>query len=78
MKQMTGTVVSTKNAQTAIVEVTRKWKHPLYGKIVSRTKKFPCHIPTGKSVEVGAEIVMQESRPISKTKHFILLESVKE
>lgn len=75
MKQFIGTVISNKMKNTVIVEVTRRWKHPIYGKIVKRTKNFPCHVEKFELVE-GDKVVIQESRPISKTKHFVVTEKV--
>lgn len=74
MKQMTGVVLSTKMDQTVVVQVTRLWKHPLYGKIVKRTKNFACHLPAEINVEEGQKVLVQEIRPMSKTKHFQVME----
>ena len=75
MKQLIGTVISSKMKNTVIVEVTRRWKHPLYGKIVKRTKNYPCHFEKIKLAE-GDEVMIQETKPISKTKHFKVVEKL--
>jgi len=75
MKTFTGTVVSLANQKTALVEVGRKWKHPLYHKIINRSKKFPSHFEN-MELKTGDKVLIQECRPISKTKHFKVVEVV--
>lgn len=69
MKQFTGEVISTKTPKTAIVKVTQRWMHPVYKKIVKRTKQFACDTAE-MSVKEGDMVTIVETRPISKTKHF--------
>lgn len=76
MKQLIGTIISNKMKHTVIVEVTRRWKHPVYGKIVKRTKNYPSHVEKMK-LQVGDEVVIQEVKPISKTKHFTVVKKLK-
>ncbi len=75
MKTFTGKVVSLANEKTALVEVERNWKHPLYKKIVRRTKNHPSHVE-GLELKIGDTVVIQECRPLSKTKHFKVVEVV--
>lgn len=75
MKQIIGTVISTKTANTAIVQVTQRWKHPVYGKIVNKKKNFACHVEKLKVAE-GESVVIEECRPMSKTKHFRVIKKV--
>lgn len=75
MKQLTGKIVSAAMTNTVVVEVTRNWKHPLYKKVVKRTKNFPAHIE-GMEAKVGDVVVIQETKPYSKTKHFKVLNKV--
>lgn len=76
MKQFTGIVVSTKNQKTAIVKVSQRWVHPVYKKIVSKTQNFACD--TGElEVKDGQTVVIQETRPVSKTKHFAVIQITK-
>jgi len=75
-KTLKGKITSIKRDKTATVEVVRKWKHPLYKKYVKKTKKYSCHYE-GMKLELGDEVVIVACAPISKTKHFKILEKVK-
>ncbi len=66
-KILKGTVISTKNNKTIVVEVTRKFKHPFYEKVIKRTKKYHAHDETNKFKE-GQEVSIIECKPISKKK----------
>jgi len=77
MKTLQGTITSLKNEKTATVAVTRSWQHPLYKKYVTRTKKYACHYENIE-LKLGEEVVIKESKPISKTKRFVVVEKVKE
>jgi small subunit ribosomal protein S17 len=66
-RTLTGRVVSDKMAKTVTVLVERRVKHPLYGKIVTRTKKYHAHDENGESHE-GDIVEIEECRPMSKTK----------
>lgn len=68
MKKLIGTVISTKNEKTAIVEVERIFRHPLYEKKMRRTKKYHVHDDLG--VKVGEKVQFVETRPLSKTKRW--------
>jgi len=74
-KEFTGTVISVKMKDTIVVEIERRTRHPLYRKAVKSTKHFVAHI-TGATVEVGDYVRIAESKPISKTKHFIFVAKV--
>ena len=65
-RQLTGKVVSDKMAKTVTVLVERQVVHPI-GKIVRRTKKYHAH-DEGNEAKVGDTVVIEECRPISKTK----------
>jgi len=71
MKKLQGKVISLKTKDTAIVKVDRKWAHPLYQKLVKRSKKYTCDFD-GKLVDVAlADLVeIEETRPLSRTKKF--------
>jgi len=71
-KELTGTVVSTKMAQTAVVSVLRKVRHPLYRKTMSRTKRYKAHINV-VTAAMGDTVVIREVRPISKDTHFLVV-----
>ncbi len=74
-KEFTGMVKSTGMKQTVIVEVEHRTRHPLYKKTVKRTKNFAAHIE-GIEVHVGDFVRIGETKPISKTKHFIVIAKV--
>jgi small subunit ribosomal protein S17 len=71
-KILTGKVVSTKMQNTVVVEVTRMLPHPLYKKLLKRSKNFKVDA-NGHNVMVGQEVKIQETLPISKDKHFKIL-----
>ena len=62
-----GTVNSAKNDKTIVVEVTRKFKHPFYEKIIKRSKKYHAHDENNKYKE-GEKVSIIESKPFSKKK----------
>lgn len=67
------TVVSAKMAKTIVVEVERQFKHPLYKKIVRSHKKFKVH-DENNECRPGDRVLIEESRPLSRDKHFVLKE----
>ncbi len=75
MKTLLGTVVSVKTPQTAQVDVVRQWQHPMYLKSVTRTKRYACHVVDLQLAE-GDEVVIEPTRPMSKTKHFRVVKKV--
>ena len=62
-----GTVVSDKGDKTIIVRVDRRVQHPLYKKIIRRSKKFAAHDPENR-FKTGDVVRIQECRPVSKNK----------
>lgn len=62
-----GTVVSDRNDKTVTVSVERRFKHPLLGKIVRRTKRYRAH-DESNAWRVGDKVRIQECQPISKNK----------
>lgn len=74
MKKFTGRVVSTKMTKTATVEVVRFKTHPIYKKRMKIKKKFSVH--DEKKVKVGDKVIIVETKPISKTKKWKILEVV--
>ncbi len=70
-----GTVVSTKGQKTVIVELVRLYRHPLYKKQVRRTRRFAAHNELA-DIAVGDTVVLVSTRPISKTKHYMVKEKV--
>ena len=74
-KERTGVVVSNKMDKTIIVAVERKEKHPLYGKFVKKTTKFVAQDEKNECNE-GDTVRIMETRPLSKTKNWRLVEIV--
>ena len=70
-----GTVVSDKTDKTVTVKVERKEKHPLYGKIIRRSKKYHAHDESNE-FKPGDVVRIEETRPISKTKTWKVLDRV--
>lgn len=66
-RQLTGTVVSDKMDKTVTVLVLRQVMHPTIGKVVNRTKKYHAH-NEGNDARMGDKVVIEECRPLSKTK----------
>ena len=74
-KTMTGKVVSNAMDKTIVVAVEDHVKHPLYGKIIKRTVKFKAHDEQNEC-KVGDVVKLMETRPLSKTKRWRLIEVV--
>ena len=72
---LTGTVTSDKTDKTVTVLVERKVKHPLYGKIIRRSKKYHAHDETNEYT-VGDTVRIEETRPISKTKTWAVIDRI--
>ena len=66
-KLLKGKVTSSKNDKTIVVEVTRKFKHPFYSKVISRSKKYHAHDEMNNFKE-GDNVEIIECKPISKKK----------
>jgi small subunit ribosomal protein S17 len=74
-KTRIGVVTSNKMAKTITVAVERKVKHPIYGKFVKKTTKFHAHDEKDEC-SIGDVVKIMETRPLSKTKKWRLLEVV--
>lgn len=72
-KTLSGVVVKTAMKDTITVSVERLTKHPKYEKYMRRTKKYLVH-DAGNTAKVGDKVVIQETRPLSKRKRFMLIE----
>ncbi|HIV59405.1 MAG TPA: 30S ribosomal protein S17 [Candidatus Stackebrandtia faecavium] len=68
-----GLVVSDKMDKTAVVEVEDRVKHPLYGKVMRRTKKYKVH-DESNDCGVGDRVQIMETRPLSATKRWRIVE----
>lgn len=73
VRTLTGKVVSDKMQKSIVVLVERQIKHPKYKKYVRRRTKIHAHDETNQA-KMGDIVVIRESRPISKTKSWVLLE----
>jgi len=74
-KTLIGKVVSTKMQKTVVVKVEKKFRHPLYEKVITRHKKYKAHNEEFKLKE-GDMVKIIETRPISKDKHFKVAEKL--
>jgi len=74
-RERIGIVVSNKMEKSIIVAVRRKVKHPIYGKFVNKTTKFVAHDPEN-TCNVGDTVKITETRPLSKTKNWRLIEII--
>ena len=68
-----GTVIKDKSDKTVVVMVKRKFTHPFFGKVITRSKKYHAHDPMNKHKE-GDEVKIIESKPISKLKKWKVME----
>lgn len=74
-KTRIGKVVSSKMNKTIVVAIEDNIKHPLYGKIIRRTKKLYAH-DEENACQVGDKVLVMETRPLSKTKRWRVVEIV--
>jgi small subunit ribosomal protein S17 len=74
-KILTGKVISTRMTNTAVVEVSRRVPHPLYKKLLKKSKNFKADT-AGIEVAVGNEVKIVEIKPMSKTKYFAIKEVI--
>tara|TARA_Y100001958_G_scaffold5037_1_gene3126 strand:- start:59 stop:289 length:231 start_codon:yes stop_codon:yes gene_type:complete len=72
-KILKGKVKSTKSNKTIVVEVVRKYRHPFYGKVIRRSKKYHAHDEKNKFKE-GENVSIIETKPISKLKRWQVIE----
>lgn len=74
-KERVGIVVSDKMDKTIVVAITERTKHPLYKKIINRTKKLKAH-DENNACGIGDKVLIAETRPISKDKCWRLVEII--
>jgi small subunit ribosomal protein S17 len=74
-RTLTGRVVSNKMQKTITVLIERRVKHPVYGKFITRSTKVHAHDEENKC-QIGDTVTVQQSRPLSKTKAWRLLDIV--
>jgi small subunit ribosomal protein S17 len=73
VKERVGEVVSDKMEKTIVVAIENRDKHPKYGKIVVRTKKYKVHDEENKC-KIGDRVRIRETRPLSRTKRWTVAE----
>ncbi|MGH8661815.1 MAG: 30S ribosomal protein S17 [Burkholderiales bacterium] len=74
-RQLVGRVVSDKMQKTVTVLVERRVKHPLYGKIVTRSSRFHAH-DEARACKEGDLVLIEECRPLARTKSWRVIELV--
>ena len=74
-RRMTGFVTSNKMMKTVVVELTRTYQHPLYRKVVHSSKRVMAHDEL--NCNIGDEVRVVESRPLSKRKRWVVEEIIK-
>jgi len=74
-RRMTGVVTSNKMKKTVVVEITRSYRHPLYKKVVHHSKRVKAHDEIG--CQIGDEVQIVESRPLSREKCWVVEAIVK-
>lgn len=74
-KERIGVVVSNKMDKTIVVSVSRKMRHPIYGKFVNRTSKYYAH-DENNTCSIGDTVKIMETRPLSKSKRWRLVEII--
>lgn len=76
-KAKRGVVVSNKMEKTVVVKVDRTFRHPTYGKVITRGKKYYAHNES-QSLKIGDEVEIVETRPLSKLKRWRVVEQTQE
>lgn len=74
-RRMTGVVTSNKMTKTVVVEISRKFRHPLYRKVVHSSKRVKAHDEIG--CQIGDRVEIVESRPLSRDKRWVVESIVK-
>jgi len=74
-RKLNGVVVKNKMEKTVVVEITRRFRHPLYRKVVTSLKRVNAHDEL--SCSIGDEVIIVETKPMSKTKRWAVVEIIK-
>lgn len=77
LKERTGLVISTKMDKSIVVKIENRYSHPIYSKTMIKTKKCLAHDEFNKC-KIGDQVLIQECRPLSKRKHWKLIEILSE
>ena len=70
-----GTVIANKMQKTVVVSVPKTFRHPVYGKVVTRSRKYYVH-DESNALPIGKEVTIVETRPLSKIKRWRVVETV--
>ncbi len=76
-RRLIGRVVSAKMQKTVVVQVERSYRHPLYGKVIKSSRRYMAH-DENNACQVGDEVVIVESRPLSKNKRWAVQSILRE
>lgn len=76
IKILEGIIVSIKMQKTAVVSISRRYPHPLYKKLIKKERNIMADI-AGFTPSLGDRVKIAETRPISKAKHFKIMEVIK-
>ena len=76
-REFTGTVIAARMQRTATIEFTRKIKVPKYERYMSKRTRIKAHNPDCIAAKAGDIVNIMETRPLSKTKNFVIVEIVK-
>ena len=71
VKEKIGIVISNKMEKTVVIKVENRYSHPIYDKIVIKTKKYLVH-DENQECNIGDQVLVQECRPLSRRKRWIL------
>lgn len=74
-RRMTGVVTSNKMTKTVVVEISRKYRHPLYKKVVHSSKRVKAHDEL--DCQIGDQVKLVASKPISREKHWVIESIIK-
>ncbi len=75
-RRLTGRVISNKMDKTVTVQVKRTYRHPLYGKVVRKFKRYMAH-DEGNECHIGDTVLIVESRPLSRYKRWAVQEIIR-
>lgn len=74
-RRMTGVVTSDKMTKTVVVEISRSYRHPLYGKVVHESMRVKAH--NELDAKIGDQVEIVESKPLSREKHWVVTSILK-
>src|SRR5512141_475717 len=74
-RRITGVVTSNKMTKTVVVEISRKFRHPLYRKVIHSSKRVKAHDEIG--CQIGDQVQIVESRPLSRDKRWVVENVIK-